>query len=364
VYRNSDELLYVISANKEMSWLSFKQAFNYLHSLSKTAISDEGDDMKNKILSTVRALNSLGHCEFDFTDNNRRRVYVAPPVLIRLPSGGFPQAILAGVRTPNTIDKLRNACQSVGQHINIDVAEQRSELILVPKRIVVQTEDISELHKIAAQLAINFIETPSSWSLLHFAASLEDSLINYQWSNEPELNWKSKTFDENILRFILSPTSIEDDSGKRKPDIRLSQYQHPYRNTKIYYLWQEERCTQVERDWGRYAVLKSAKIQVLIYDQRRFIMAVPVGAKLPQLLERALTLCSGYAPIFIEKLPLQQRTINSFLSKEKEVVTNLNVTGFNLFRDVPPQIAEMTAAKLDQTMLIKSLDINFEVNDD
>ncbi|WP_353933261.1 hypothetical protein WJM97_23210 (plasmid) [Okeanomitos corallinicola TIOX110] len=286
-------------------------------------------------------------------------MYIAPPVLIRLPSGGFPQAILAGVRTPNTIDKLRNACQSVGQHINIDVTEQSSELILVPKRIVVQTEDVSELQEIAAQLAIDFIEIPSSWSLLHFSASLEDYLINCQWSNEPELNWKSKTFDENILRFIFSPSSIEDNSGKRKPDLRLSQYKRPHQNTKIYYLWQEERCTQVERDWGRYAVIKAAKIQVLIYDKHRFIMAVPVGAKLPQLLERALTLCSGYAPMFIEELPLQQRAINSSISKEKVVVTNLNVTGFNLFRDVPPQIAEMTAVKLEQTMLIKSLDIKF-----
>lgn len=359
MYRDSDELLYVISAKKEMSWLSFKQVFNYLHSLTKTFSSNNGDDTEKEILSTVRILNSLGYCEFDFTDNHRR-VYIAPPAIVRLPSGGFPQAILSGFRTPTTIDQLRSACKSLGQHINIDITEQSSKLILVPKRILIQTEDVSELQEIAAKLAIDFIETPSSWSLLHFSASLEDYLINCHWSDEPELNWKRKTFDENILRFILSPTSIGgdgSDAGKSKLDIRLSQYQHPYRNSKIYYLWQEERCTQVERDWGRYAVIKAAKIQVLIYDRHRFIMAVPVGAKLPQLLERSLTLCSGYAPIFIEELPLQQLAINLSIPKSEVAVTNLNVTGFNLFRDVPPQIAEITAAKLDQSLLFQSLDI-------
>lgn len=354
--RDSDELLYVISAKKEMPWLSFKQAYNYLYTLNTTACSEEGDDIKDKRLSTVRALDSLGHCEFDFTDNNRK-VYATPPVLIRLPSAGFPQAILAGIRTPNTIDKLRNACQSLGQNIKIEVTEQRSELVLVPKRIAVQAEDVSELQEIASQLAINFIETPSAWSLLNFSASLEDYLTNSQWSNESELNWKRQTFDPNILRFLPSPSSMGGASGMRVPNIRLSQYQHPSRNTQIYYLWQEERCTQVERDWGRYAVINAANIKVLIYDQRRFMMAVPVGAKLPKLLERALTLCSGYVPIFVEKLPLQKLTSNSSMPKPKEVVNGFNVKSFNLFRDVPPQIAEMTAAKLGQTLLLQSLDV-------
>lgn len=357
MYRDSDELLYVISAKKEMSWFSFKQAFNYIYNLTKTTSSDNGDDdIEKKISQTVRILNSLGHCEFDFTDNHRK-VYIAPPALVRLPSGGFPQAILAGFRTPTSIDKLNIACKSIGKYINIDVTEQSRGLILVPKRVLIQTEDVSELQEIATKLAIDFIETPSSWSLLHFSASLDDYLINCNWSNQPELNWKKKIFDENILRFILSPTSIRSDTRTRKLDIHLSQYQHPYRKTKIYYLWQEERCTQVERDWGRYAVLKAANIQVIIYDQRRFIMAVPVGARLPQLLEKILTLCSGYAPILIEKLPLQHLAINSSISKNEMVVTNLNVTGFNLFRDVPPQIAEITADKLGQTLLLQALDI-------
>jgi hypothetical protein len=75
---------------------------------------------------------------------------------------------------------------------------------------------------------------------------------------------------------------------------------------------------------------------------QRFIIAVPVGAKLPRLLERALTLCSGYVATFVEGLPFSPE-----------------IRGFNLFRAIPPQIAEMTAKKLGQTLSTHSLDIQF-----
>jgi hypothetical protein len=70
-------------------------------------------------------------------------------------------------------------------------------------------------------------------------------------------------------------------------------------------------------------------------------MAVPASANLPRLLERALTLCSAYAATYVKKMPS----------------TNPQIQGFNLFSAVPPQIAEMTAAKLGQTLLQQSLDI-------
>jgi len=156
-----------------------------------------------------------------------------------------------------------------------------------------------------------------------------------------------------LISYTLAQSTFEKDVS----NIRLSQYQHPSRKTQIYYLWQEEKSTQIDRDWGRYAVLKANKINVIIYDKHLFIMAVPIGAKLPRLVERSLTLCSGYVPKFVEKLPLQKLTFNSSPSKAKGVFNRLNITDFNLFRDVPPQIAEMTAAKLDQTLLLQSLDI-------
>ncbi|AFZ08876.1 hypothetical protein Osc7112_4581 [Oscillatoria nigro-viridis PCC 7112] len=328
----SEKLLYVISAKKEVAWLSFKETFDYLYNL-ETGAMEENTGIKNKRLQTIRALNSLGHCDFDFSgDRSKSKVYAAPPVLVRLPCAGFPQAILAGARSPATIAQLSEACQSVGHHINLEVTEQSNELGLIPKRVAVQAEDVGELRAIGNLLKIPFIETPSAWSLLHFAASIYDYLATLEWSKEPELNWQSKTFDPISLQF----QSIKETDGA----IRLSEYTHPSRNTKVYYLWQDGMCAEIDLDWGRYAVLKALRRNVLIYDKRTFHMAVPASAKLPRLLERALTLCSGYAAKY-EKIP---RVLPQ-------------IQGFNLFSAIPPQIAEMTAAKLGQTMLQQSLDI-------
>ncbi|MBD1937661.1 hypothetical protein [Microcoleus sp. FACHB-68] len=328
---SSDELVYVISAKQEMSWLAFKQGFDSLYTLHFAGNQLEKEELKSKRMATVRTLNALAHCEFDFTENYSK-VYAAPPVLVRLPSAGFPQAILAGSRSPTTIQQLSDACQSVGNHINIEIQEQASELGLIPKRVAVQAEDVRELQAIASSLSIPFIETPSAWSLLHFAASIDDYLATLKWANAPELNWKHQTFEPSSLQF----KTIE----KTDTNIRISRYSHPSRNTKTCYLWQDEMCTEIDIDWGRYAVLKALRRNVLIYDKCRFTMAVPASANLPRLLERALTLCSGYAATYVKKMPHDPQ-----------------IQGFNLFSAVPPQIAEMTAAKLGQTLLPQSLNI-------
>lgn len=335
MFETSEKLLYIISAKKEVTWLSFKETFDYLYNL-ETGVREENTDkdgIKNKRFQVIRALDSLGHCDFNFSDDSSKsKAYAAPPLLVRLPSAGFPQAILAGARSPATIKQLSDACQSVGNHINIEIKEQASELVLIPKRVAVQAEDVRELEAIASSLSIPFIETPSAWSLLHFAASIDDYLATLKWSNDPELNWKRETFEPNLLQF-KPPKETE-------TNIRLSRYTNPSRNTKIYYFWQDGRCTQIDLDWGRYAIFKELRLNVLIYDKRRFTMAVPASAKLPRLLERVLTLCSGYtAAKYEKKLPS----------------TSPPIQEFNLFTAVPPQIAEMTAAKLGQTLLQESL---------
>ncbi|MEG4969242.1 hypothetical protein QUB11_21730 [Microcoleus sp. B6-A1] len=331
----SEKLLYVISGKKEVAWLSFKETFDYLYNL-ENGLKEENTDkdkIKNKRLQAIRALDSLGHCDFNFSeDSSKNKVYAASPVLVRLPSAGFPQAILAGARSPATIQQLSDACQSVGNHINVEIQEQASELKLIPKRVALQAEDVRELQAIASSLGIPFIETPSAWSLLHFAASIDDYLATLKWANDSELSWKHQTFEPSSLQF----KTIE----KTDTNIRISRYSHPSRNTQSYYLWQDRMCTETDLDWGRYAILKALRMNVLIYDKRRFIMAVPASANLPRLLERALTLCSGYAATYVKKLPHDPQ-----------------IQGFKLFSAIPPQIAEMTAAKLRQTLLQQSLNI-------
>ena len=326
---NSDRLLYVLSAKQEMSWTAFKSA---LHTLIASDSEPEEQDIKNKRREVVRSLESLGHCDFDFKVN---RVYVAPPVLVRLPCAGFPQAVLAGVRSPQTIEQIKKVCKTLGNHIKVEI-QPDDDQSLIPRRITVQVEDVEELKKIADSLKIHFKENPAAWEILNFSGSLQDYLETRKWSGTPELNWERQTFNTNFLQF----RSHQD----AETNIRLSQYKHPKRNTQTYYFWRDSQSTEIDRNWGCYAVLSTMHINILVYDKHEFMMVVPVGAKLPCLLERALTLCSGYVPKCIDKID----SLAKLLPKAK---------GFKLFQAIPPQIAEMTAKKLNQTLIIQSLDI-------
>ena len=329
---HSDRLLYILSDKQDLSWTAFKLAFDALYS-SITSVSDlERQSIKNKRLEVVRSLDTLGHCDFDFTGN---RVYVAPSALVRLPCAGFPQAVLAGARSPQTLEQIKDVCNALGNHIKLEI-QPDDPLSLIPRRITVQAEDVEELSKIANSLKIHFKENPAAWEILNFSGSLQDYLATCTWSDAPELNWQCQTFNTNFLQFH----SHQDP----ETNTRLSQYKNPKRNIQTYYFWRDGQSTEIDRDWGRYAVLSAMHINILFYDKRKFMMAVPIGAKLPCLLERALTLCSGYMPEYRDKI--------DFLAKLLP-----KVRGFNLFQSIPPQIAEIISSKLNQKLIIQSLDI-------
>lgn len=329
---NSDRLLYILSAKQDLSWTAFKSAFAALYPSIASVRDLEKQNINNKRLEVVRSLESLGHCDFDFTVN---RVYVAPPALVRLPCAGFPQAVLAGARSPQTLEQIKDICSSLGNHIKVEI-QPDDDLSLIPRRITVQVEDVEELRKIADSLKIHFKENPAAWEILNFSGSLQDYFATRKWSSAPEINWQRQTFNTNSLQFH----SYQD----TETNIRLSQYKNPKISTKIYYFWRDGQSTEIDRDWGRYAVLNALHLNVLIYDKRKYMMIVPIGAELPCLLERALTLCSGYVPEYRDKIDC----LGKLLPK---------IRGFRLFQSIPSQVAEMTANKLDQTLIVQSLDI-------
>jgi hypothetical protein len=102
----------------------------------------------------------------------------------------------------------------------------------------------------------------------------------------------------------------------------------------------------VDRDWGRYLILKEARRNVLAYDARHFLLAVPVSAPLPRLLARACTLCSGYAPR------------NALASGQ--AVTLPAPCSYEVYSAVPPDIATTVAAKVSQKLVPVSLDCFLE----
>lgn len=313
-----DQLLYVISVKQTMLWQRFKQIVNCLYF--------QDDEQKGQQHLIIRFfLDSLGHCDFDFTDNNK--VYACPPVLVRLPNPTIPQAILSGLRFPDTLQRLSQVCYSMNRHIYLEVTPQPGKYKLLPQRVLIQTETEHELEEIATHFNFHYSAIPTAWSLVNFSDSLEEYLPAFE--EQGELNWDKKTFDPQNFEFKTNPSL---DSN-----IHLTEYTHGTTQVRYYYFWRDQQSAKVDKTWGIYAVLQALQQNVLRYDPDNALMAIPTGASLPKLLERALTLCSGYIPEYRQLSGSQIR--------------------FKVFRDIPDLIANKLAEKLCQTLQIQSLDL-------
>src|SRR5947209_7697575 len=109
---SGEHLLYVLSAKREMAWSAFKHAFEVLYQVRGLDRNDV-EQARTLRTSTTRSLQALAHAEFVFGETGSR-VFIAPAVLARLPTGGLPEAVLCGSRSPQTLFQLEEQCAKHG----------------------------------------------------------------------------------------------------------------------------------------------------------------------------------------------------------------------------------------------------------
>jgi hypothetical protein len=117
----------------------------------------------------------------------------------------------------------------------------------------------------------------------------------------------------------------------------LIRYTDPKRGINLHMLRSSERYAEIECEWGRYALLNHFGINVLVYDERQFILGVPASAPLPAVLSRALGLCSGKTARRLPRASISWPT--------------LETRAIDLFTSVPPPIAELVATRTGQTLV-------------
>lgn len=313
-----------------MSWRKLKTAFErLLVANAQVPEAEEDGEVKNYFWRTTRALSMLGHCDFDFEDS---KVRAAKPVLARLPLPGLPQAaVLAGARSPTTLERLEEAREAIDGHVDAAYGGHAANTFLLPQRASVEAGSTDLIGSLAEQLGIRFEEKPPALNIASYAGTLDEYVSSLPKSKSGELEtWPSPfNFDTETLRF--------EEADGETAEIKLVRRTDPVTTLSRFFLVEDGRRREVDRDWGRYVMLSSEKVRVLSYDRRRFVMAVPIGASLPRLFGRALALCSGYAPQFVWASQLD--------------LPIAETRGYRLYRWVPPQMAGMIAGKLDQRLI-------------
>lgn len=330
-----DTLLFALSAWKEASWATFKKAFDEIFSRSLVGENfGDPEAIRYERGRAARLLGALGHCETQFA-GGQGRLYVAPPVLVALPSPGLPRAVLCGARSPGTAPALRRASAGVRHATRIEVTSQSSRFPYAPSRVQAEGVTHESLRQLASIMGVSYVSLPSAWTIAQFSGGVGEYCEALDWSPLQELTWERADFDTGLLKF--SPPSEESEG------MRLSRYQDPVRLRFLYRLYKDGLGAEVDVDWGRYALLREANVSAVAYDGSTAEVAVPQSVPLPPLLARACALCTGYAP----------RTVpRSAASSDLPGRSKLTVYG-----GVPPDVLATVAAKAGQAAKVGRLSV-------
>jgi hypothetical protein len=201
-------------------------------------------------------------------------------------------------------------------------------LPFVASRIAIEAETDDALTRLAENVGVTYPGAPPAWAILHYAGSLEEYLREQPMRTSPDIDWPRSDFDAASVRFRESAVDVG--------NVRLSRYDHPTLPTSRYLLWNGTTHQDVDRDWGRYALLHLTQKTIIAYDPRRFALLVPVGAPLPRLLARACVLCSGFFP---QTVPGPRITLP--IPYDSAV---------HVYRGIAPVVAERVAERLGQDL--------------
>jgi len=327
----SKQLIYALSSLGSVNLDKYRELFSILY---RPGNSLENDDTAINYRGQVsRVLDSLGYLEFNY---DLRKVFVCPPALITLPDYGLPKFLLTGARTKPFLSKLKQLVHKNKNVMKIQRYAQNTGWFNLPDKIVLKTADIESLKQIAKELDIFVsLDNPAAWKIADFSASVGDIEQNLKFTPREEINWKKRVFDINRLEFNYA--------NEKAAEYILSEYTHPVTQQKMHWLWNGNEAAVINRDWGRYFILNKLGVHVLIYDEAKQLLAVPVTIPLPKLIARAVALCSGTPPLL-------QRI-------ESEKIRMYRNPLFYIYRDIPVEIAEVITQKTGQKIILSKLKI-------
>jgi hypothetical protein len=309
----ADRLLYVMTAKRELGWSASKKVLDELYRTSRSFRRDVSFS-RSRIL---RLMDAFGFCDFSFTEG-QGRIFVCPVAFVRLPLKQC-SALLVGARGPTTFTEISNAVKD-STNLSLHLDHPQGDGFL-PVRMTVESADLETLARFSRSLQISFEPEPACWRVAMASGNIESYERSLKWSEGPDLNWKSWTFDPEYVEFRKQV--------KSEVAVRLVRYLDPVKNVPRYRLWKGKLYADIDVDWGRYIVLRDSGFNVLYYDPFRYCFAVPRNASLPRLLQRALGLSSGLAP-----MPY------GLGSRQK----------WDLFQMVPAQVADIICKKVAQDL--------------
>jgi len=331
----SKQLIYALSSIGQVTFDRYNELFRMLYLPVYGSVTEEDEINHRNLIS--RIFDSLGYFE---TDYKARKVFMCPPALVMLPSQGLPRYLLTGSRTPVLLAKVKIATAKKRNMVRIYRHGQTKKTLSLPDVIWVEAADIDSLRDVANESGILLSsDTPAGWEMANLSVSINDIEGELDFVTRQDINWKKRIFDRERLRFCFQ-------KGDNLDDNRLVEYTHPLTQQKTHWIWNGAAASEISRDWGRYLTLKNCSKNIIIYDESKEYLGIPLTVPLPRILARAAALCSGKAPS-IRRIDCRRSGIPDY-------------SFFFVYSEVPEVVAEAIAHKTGQKIVLRKIDMNKE----
>lgn len=238
----------------------------------------------------------IGVLDYDYETKN---IVLNPPQFIFIPTSYGRKALLIGARDTALIERILKTATK--HNLKVDIVKQFSsnERLLLPDVVTIKafqqandTYGEESLKAFAEELKIKFSSDYFlQVALLNFSANIEDYENTLQETSEKDYDWARYVFNPETLRFEKSETANFEKSFSLL-QYKLNEYTYQHR------LWRDNKCYQVDLNWGRFVALKYFRKNVILYDGVNNKVAIAIELPLPRLLAEAIMLLSGFAPDF------------------------------------------------------------------
>jgi hypothetical protein len=279
---SANEVLLWMSARQQGSWQQYRAAFEQLFvddGASEGDLSVSGGRGNFAAHHELRFnLSRLGHVEFT-AGQHVLTWRVAPPVLAvsTLPDDTW-LGIAAGARSLPLLNEIMNSGLSLGPEPHA----------VCPDVHLLRSPDVSRLVALADRIGM-FVQRDAPAAILASIKPLDFVASSTQTTVPAGDLWTFERFCETECRWLRS-TRAEAIGAAGS----LFQARAPH--AKQSFICRRGDVRAVSPAVGKYVVLRRARRHVLRYDAKNRRLSVLAGCRPPELIERALVLCSGRPP--------------------------------------------------------------------
>lgn len=296
---NGNNLCNFLSLKSELTTEDFFKAFEFFY--SKEFPEHQANTNYNITKLKRASLNFQDYIGILDYDYETKKIVLNPPQFIFIPTEKGRKVLLIGARDTALIENIISTAPKHKLQVEITKQFSSNERLLLPDiftiRAFQQANDSygeNSIKAFANELNIKFTtDYFPQVALQDFSATIVDYENTLQETNENDYDWARYIFNPETFDFDKNETPTFDKSFSLVR-YKLNEYTYDYK------LWKDNKCYKVDMNWGRFIALKHFQKEVILFDNTKNKVAIPISTPLPRLLSEAIMLLSGKAPDFKE----------------------------------------------------------------